>query len=60
MRQLPRWYNVDITDQSGGKYNDKILGGRISRNLRLEDVLRVLKHYDIQCRLEHNNIILLP
>jgi ferric-dicitrate binding protein FerR (iron transport regulator) len=41
MRQLARWYDIDVSyDQTG---NEQLFGGRISRSLPLSDILHMLE-----------------
>ncbi|MBX2922802.1 MAG: FecR domain-containing protein [Chitinophagaceae bacterium] len=57
MRQIGRWYNVDI------RYNrppgDKTFGGRISRNLPLSQVLELLEANGARFRVEDKEITVL-
>lgn len=58
MRQISRWYDVDIKYERGvpsGRFN-----GLIDRNLRLSDVLDVLEVYGIHTKLEGRTITVLP
>ncbi len=55
MRQISRWYNVDVrfeTEATGAKF-----GGRLSRNLNLGNVLKLLKTSGIDFSLEGNVLI---
>jgi ferric-dicitrate binding protein FerR (iron transport regulator) len=58
MRQISRWYDVDI------KYADGIPPGRfnglIDRNLKLSNVLEVLEVYGIHSKLEGRTVTVLP
>ncbi|RPD39856.1 FecR family protein [Chitinophaga barathri] len=58
MRQLSRWYDVEIVDESGGK-NTKHFGGRVGRDMQLADVLKILEQYDVHCRIEGRTITIL-
>ncbi len=58
MRQLSRWYDVEIIDQSEGN-TAEAFGGRISRTLNLRDVLHVLEQYGVHSRIESNKVIIL-
>jgi hypothetical protein len=58
MRQISRWYDVDINYQST---NDTTrFGGGISRQLTLSNVLRLLDKSGVHTRLEGKKIIVLP
>lgn len=41
LRQLSRWYDIDVSYDAAT--NDRLLGGRISRNLPLSDILHMLE-----------------
>ncbi|PWV56140.1 FecR family protein [Chitinophaga sp. S165] len=58
MRQLSRWYDVEIIDQSKGNTVGEF-GGRISRTLNLRDVLHVLEQYGVHSRIEDNKVVIL-
>ncbi|OQP57401.1 FecR family protein [Niastella populi] len=50
MRQISRWYDVDIRYET--KINDETYGGRISRNLNLSSILKMLENYGVHFKLE--------
>lgn len=50
MRQLARWYDVEVKYESNLDYIE--LGGEIGRNLSLQQVLRGLQDKDLHFRLE--------
>ena len=56
MRQVSRWYNVDI------KYEDKIteegFSGKISREVPLSKFIKVLELNDVHVRTEGRKIII--
>lgn len=57
MRQISRWYDVDIRydiTPSNEKY-----GGRISRNLNLSNILKMLETYGVHYRLENKTLIVI-
>lgn len=58
MRQLSRWYDVDIEYQ--GEIKPKKFGGEIQRDLNLSDVLEGLKETGIHFRIEGKKLIVLP
>jgi ferric-dicitrate binding protein FerR (iron transport regulator) len=58
MRQISRWYNVNIS-YAGAVPNRSFYGG-IDRNLPLSSILKVLEKNNIRFRVEGNNIMVLP
>jgi transmembrane sensor len=58
MRQISRWYDVDIQYQ--GEINPKKFGGEIQRDLNLSEVLEGLKQTGIHFRIEGKKLIVLP
>lgn len=56
MRQIARWYNVDIVYE--GKIPDLKFGGDIIRDQSLQQVLLILKDVEINCRIENKTIII--
>ncbi|OQP59512.1 hypothetical protein A3860_37385 [Niastella vici] len=50
MRQISRWYDVDIHYEI--KTNSETYGGRISRNLNLSNILKMLENYGVHFKLE--------
>jgi ferric-dicitrate binding protein FerR (iron transport regulator) len=59
LRQLSRWYDVNIVDQSGRPANRRF-GGRVGREMSLTDVLKILEQYDVHCRIEGRTLTVLP
>ncbi|WP_295127985.1 FecR family protein [uncultured Chitinophaga sp.] len=57
MRQIARWYDVEI-EYKGRNHSDGF-GGRISRNLPLSDILRLLHVNGVECRIEGRKVIVL-
>jgi ferric-dicitrate binding protein FerR (iron transport regulator) len=49
MRQVSRWYDVDIKYET--KTDNEKYGGRISRNLNLSNILKMLENYGVHFRL---------
>jgi transmembrane sensor len=41
MRQLARWYDIDVKYQ--GKVIDEVFYGRVSRTMNISEVLRILE-----------------
>lgn len=58
LRQLARWYDVEIVYKA--TIRPEALSGRISRNLRLQDVLQALEGNDVQFKIEGNRVMVLP
>lgn len=58
MRQISRWYDVDINYQS--TYNGATFGGGISRQLNLSHVLLLLNKSGVHTRLDNRQLIILP
>lgn len=52
MRQLERWYNIDI--EYVGKPENVIFKGKMHRNTNLSDVLKVLETMDVNLELKGN------
>jgi ferric-dicitrate binding protein FerR (iron transport regulator) len=50
MRQISRWYDVDIVYET--KPGNEKFGGRISRNLNLSNILKMLENYGVHFKLE--------
>jgi ferric-dicitrate binding protein FerR (iron transport regulator) len=55
MRQISRWYDVDIEYETNTG-NDRY-GGRISRNLNLSSILKMLENYGVHFRLEGKKLV---
>lgn len=55
MRQISRWYNIDIKLEDG-KYNERF-GGRINKNLNLEKVLELLKTSGIEFEMKEDRVL---
>jgi hypothetical protein len=58
MRQLSRWYDVDITYE--GKVSDRQFSGKIYRNISALKVSDILSYNDIHFRIEGKKIIVEP
>ena len=58
MRQLARWYDVDVVYQ--GKVPDIEFGGKIDRSLPLNELLNFLDKNQVHFHLEGRKIIVLP
>lgn len=55
MRQLSRWYNVDVVYE--GKMPERQFWGALERQLSLEQVLEFLRETGVHCRIEGRKLI---
>lgn len=58
MRQLSRWYDVDVQYQ--GTVTTKMLGGEMQRDLDLSEVLDGLRDIGVHFRLEGKKLTVMP
>jgi transmembrane sensor len=58
MRQLGRWYDIDIGYE--GKIPEGIFGGEISRNVNLSTVLKFLESNGVHFRQDGRKLTILP
>ncbi len=58
MRQLSRWYDIEVVYQ--GAIPDKRFEGKLSRDISLNGVLKILEEEKIQYKLEGHRLIILP
>ncbi len=58
MRQIARWYDVDISYE--GKIPERQFGGKIDRNSNATEVLKVLQETKVHFRIEGRKIIVTP
>lgn len=58
LRQISRWYDVDIAYEGG--IPDREFGGKISRNSSIEDVLKILALSKVHFKIENKKIIVIP
>jgi ferric-dicitrate binding protein FerR (iron transport regulator) len=58
MRQISRWYDVDIRYEGG--IPDRKFGGDISRTANISEVLNILKISQVHFRIEGRTLILTP
>jgi len=58
MRQISRWYNVDITYQDN--IPNKIFNGGISRKSNLSELLKILEFEGVHFTQKGRNIIVNP
>lgn len=59
MRQIGRWYNVDIVYEKG-THADQEVFGEIRRNVNLSEIIKMLKKNSINCRLDGRSLIVMP
>jgi len=59
LRQISRWYDVDIDDRTNESARRRRFGGRISRQLTLMNALRLLESNNIHFRLEGRVLVVL-
>lgn len=60
MRQLSRWYNIEVVYAKG--VPDIKIGGEMSRNVMLSDLIKGLQELEVNFRLEEGNrrLVVLP
>lgn len=58
MRQLSRWYDIDVVYEKG--VPDITLGGKLGKDLNLSEIMEVLKQYEIHFKMEGRRMIVLP
>lgn len=59
MRQLARWYDVDIVYEPGFPQSQPVYG-EIKRDVPLSEVLKLLEKSDVRCRIEGRKLIVMP
>ena len=58
MRQLSRWYDVDVRYE--GALPDRTFGGKISRSSNASEVLRILELSKVHFTIENKTIVVMP
>ena len=58
MRQIARWYDVDVVYEKG--LPDIEFGGKVQRNLKLSQIIKGLEDSEIHFRIEGRKLIVLP
>jgi ferric-dicitrate binding protein FerR (iron transport regulator) len=58
MRQLARWYDLDVRYE--GPISKRRFTGKVFRNLKLSETLKVLELNHIHFRIEGNTLIVMP
>ncbi|MBV7532148.1 FecR family protein [Chitinophaga sp. sic0106] len=57
LRQLARWYDIDIYIAAPATaVASKKFGGQIGRDINLQDVMKILELYKIQCSLDNRTL----
>lgn len=56
MRQLSRWYDLQVTYNNNGAEKRKVFWGGIQKNLPLSDVLRILERGGVEFSIDGNNV----
>jgi len=59
MRQLSRWYDVEV-EYRGAMDQSMLFEGKLGRDLRLQQVLKILQKSDVHFAIEGRNIIVVP
>ncbi len=58
MKQLERWYDIEVVYKKGVK--DIELEGKMTRDVSLRGLLRILENLGVQAQLEDRKLTLLP
>ncbi len=58
MRQVERWYNVDVVFE--GNMPDRTFTGGVSRDAKLSELLRILEVSNIHFRLNGQKLVVMP
>jgi len=59
MRQISRWYDVDVQYDNRAPVTEKLVG-EIRRSANLSRAIRVLKRSGVNCRIEGKTLIVMP
>jgi ferric-dicitrate binding protein FerR (iron transport regulator) len=59
MRQLARWYDIEVVYEQG-VVPPIVFGGKMSRDLMLSDLLKVLDDSEVRFRMEGRRLIVMP
>lgn len=60
MREISRWYDVDVVYEKESDRKEQHFGGDIERSLNLSLVLRVLEKSQVHFRVEGKKLIVMP
>lgn len=58
MRQLSRWYNVEVI--FNGNISKRNFGGEMQRDLNLSEVLKLLEKNNVHFKIDGNKLIVMP
>ena len=58
MRQVSRWYDVEV--EFKGEISDDGFSGKVSRNVPLSKLLKVLEQYEINFKIDGKHITIMP
>ncbi len=58
MRQLARWYNLEI--QYEGVVSKRLFTGKVFRNMNLSETLKVFELSNVHFRIEGNKLTVIP
>ena len=59
LRQLARWYNVEIVYETGIPQNQPVYG-EIRRNAPFSEVVKLLEKSEVHCKIKGNKLVILP
>ena len=59
MRQIGRWYDLDVKYENGSAADREIFG-EIRRDVSISKVLKLLEKNDIHCIIEGKTLVVLP
>jgi transmembrane sensor len=59
MRQLSRWYNVEVSYQARPDQN-MTFSGKMGRDLRLAQVLKILQKSEVHFAIHDRKIVVIP
>jgi transmembrane sensor len=58
MRQLARWYDVEVSYQ--GRFPDRQFGGQMPRGVNLSEILHILEESNVHFKIEGKKLIVTP
>lgn len=58
MAQLGRWYDIDVKYE--GNVPDRIFRGKITRDLKLSQVISILEDVEVKFRIEGRTLVVMP
>jgi ferric-dicitrate binding protein FerR (iron transport regulator) len=60
MKQLSRWYNVTVVYEGAVPRRNLRLGGLLDKNASLEDIVKSLRDFNIDVRLQNQQLVVGP